>query len=184
MFKRKILLVILSFLLLLSSSSFSQAAFNSPPANKTYNYNEMTDYEMFWPIAAGRIPGDKFYNLKIWRDKFVIKLIFNPIKKSEYYKTLANKRLVEAIALLEIKRDAFLGETLIQSGNNMEKGLELLSSSQPSLETTWLKGEYSKDLRKYQVVLGRLAGTADSEELKIINPGIEKIKGLITKYNF
>lgn len=155
----------------------------TPTPTEEYDFTKMTTYEMFWPIVAGKIPGDRFYSLKLWRDKMVGFLFFSKIKKSEYLKQQANKRLVEAEKLLEIQRFSYFPQTLEISTDNLNKGLEILMSAPDSQSKFWLSQEYAKDLQKHLVVLGRMNEEAGKEEKVIIEKSIEKIKDLIAKYS-
>lgn len=143
---------------------------------KQYDFKSMTTYEMFWPVVAGQVPGDKFYNLKVWRDKAIGFLFFSGTKKAEYLKQLANKRLVETERLLEIKRLDFFAPTLKDSLNNLQNGLNLLLASSPSQTKEWLKEEYVKDLQKYLVVLERMKEKAGTDQKQLIEESTQKVK--------
>jgi len=145
----------------------------------TADWKEKTSYELFWPIVAGKVPGDRFYGLKIWRDKVLASLYFSPLKKSEYFKQLANKRLLEAEKLLEIGRTSYFSQTLQQSLEYLEKGLNLLSSAPEGQSQLWLKGEYEKDLQKHLVVLGRMKEKAGENQKAVVEESIKKINNLI-----
>lgn len=183
----KKLLVVLNLLLLvfLAVSPFylyaleENLATESGKEGEEYDFASMTTYELFWPIVAGKVPGDRFYQLKAWRDKLVGYLFFSKVKKSEYLKRLANKRLVEAVRLLELQRYSFFPETIQIAGDNLEKGAALLFSAEQSSETAWLKEEYRKDLRKHLIVLERMKDQAKEEHRGTIETGIQKIESLI-----
>lgn len=147
-----------------------------------YDFESMNTYELFWPITAGKLPGDKFYRLKVWRDKLVGYLFFDKVKKSEYLKQLANKRLVEAENLLTLERYPFFSETIQISGNNLERGLNLFSSAAKTERRLWLRAEYVKDLQKHLIVLGRMAGKAQEEQKEIIEAAIERVNQLAENY--
>jgi len=152
---------------------------STPTAGMEYDFSKMTTYEMFWPVVAGKVPGDRFYSLKLWRDKILGSLYFSPLKKSEYFKQLANKRLLEAEKLLEIGRTSYFSQTLQQSLEYLEKGLNLLSSAPESQSQFWLKGEYEKDLQKHLFVLERMK---EKGEKGVIEGTIKKVEDLIEKY--
>lgn len=147
-----------------------------------YDFTKMTTYEMFWPIVAGKVPGDRFYNLKLWRDKLVSYLFFSQVKKSEYFKQLANKRLVEAERLLELQRYSFFPETIADSSRNLKEGVILLSSAEETPQMAWLKGEYVKDLQKHLVVLQRMKEKVKEDQKQVIEETIETIENLIKEY--
>jgi hypothetical protein len=148
----------------------------------TADWGEKSSYELFWPITAGKVPGDRFYNLKIWRDKLAGYFFFNPVKKSEYLKQLANKRLMESEKLVELNRWSFFQETLDKSIRYMKDGIEILYSTEPTSQTLWLEDEYAKDLRKHLIVLGRLKEKVRQDQLGLIEDSIKKINELADKY--
>jgi len=150
----------------------------TPTPGVEYDFSKMTTYEMFWPVVAGKVPGDRFYSLKLWRDKLLGYLYVSPLKKSEYFKQLANKRLLEAEKLLEIGRTSYFSQTLQQSLDYLEKGLKLLSSAHESESHLWLKGEYEKDLQKHLVVLERMKEKSGEAQESVIEDGVKKIEEL------
>lgn len=151
-------------------------------AEEDYDFASMTTYELFWPLVAGKVPGDKFYNLKLWRDKLMGYLFFSKLKKSEYFKQLANKRLVEAEKLLELQRDRYFTETLRQSTEYLEKGSSLLLATPENQSQFWLKGEYAKDLQKHLVVLEKMRSKAGEEQKEFIEKTLEEVKRMINQY--
>ena len=181
---KKILIYLFLIIFLVPSVALAKGPQPTPtPTPKPeYDFSSMTTYEMFWPVVAGKVPGDRFYILKIWRDKFIGFLMFSDLKKSEYLKTLANKRLVEAERLVEIGRFPSFLKTIKESLNNLEEGLKLLSSAPDSQSQLWLKGEYAKDLQKHLVVLERMKGKVKEEQKSLIEKSLESINGLIEEY--
>lgn len=163
---------------------FAKTALPTPTATlqPEYDFAKMTTYELFWPISAGVIPGDRFYSLKNWRDVLVEKLIFSEAKKSEYLKVQANKKLVETEKLIEIKRQPFIKETLEKSSWYLENGLALLSRATESSFSLWLREEYRKDLKKHLVVLGRLAKTTQGEDKILVEKAADHVKAQAAKY--
>lgn len=178
------LLIIISFafsaVIFPVKSATSEKPTSTPTLEEDYDFSSMTTYELFWPITAGKVPGDRFYNLKIWRDKLTGYLFFSPVKKSEYLKQLANKRLLEAEKLVELDRQSFLQETLEKSTKYMKDGLGILSSAEQTSESAWLEDEYAKDIQKHLIVLEKMKGRA--EEKGVLEESIKSIRELIDKY--
>lgn len=178
-----ILVAILFFPLTVLGKGVSPTPTPTPEIEEEeYDFESMTTYEMFWPIVAGKVPGDRFYTLKLWRDKLGIFLFFDALKKSEYLKQLANKRLLESEKLVEIKRFSFLSKTLEQSYEKLNKGLRLLTSQELTPQAFWLAEEYKKDLEKHWIILNRMKEKTSGEDLKTIDNALEKIKGLVKDY--
>lgn len=186
--KKLLIIFCLIGLFLSCSSVFAKGATPTPTPTSTvtvkeeYTFASMTTYEMFWPIVAGKIPGDRFYDLKALRDKLAGYLFFSKVKKSEYLKQLANKRLVEAEKLIEIKRYSLVPQTLEDSSKNLEEGLSLLFSAEETPQTFWLKDEYRKDFKKHVIVLERMKDKVTEEQKSLIEKSLESINGLIEKY--
>lgn len=61
---------------------------------------EISSFELFWPIVAGRVEGDRWYSLKLIKENLKSTLVFNVAEKSEYQLFLAVKRVVEIEKLL------------------------------------------------------------------------------------
>lgn len=103
----KILNQLLSFTILLvllfgstTSEIFAQTDLKSDIQQK---YEASSSYELFYPVTAGKLPGDFLYILKIFRENIIGVLTFDAKRKVEYKTILSQKRLVEAEALLNQK---------------------------------------------------------------------------------
>lgn len=87
---------------------------------------DKSSYELFYPIVAGKVPGDKWYGLKMFREKVVSLFLFNPEKKAEYHTSLSKKRLVEAEKLIVVNKNYPLGiDTLKKSTDELEQALKI-----------------------------------------------------------
>ena len=174
--------LIIGFCLAVFVLSYSSVFAKGVTSEEEYTFGSMTTYEMFWPIVAGKVPGDKLYSLKLWRDKLASFFFFDKVKKSEYLKQLANKRLVEAEKLIEIKRYSLVPQTLEESSKNLEGGSTLLFSAEETPQTLWLKDEYRKDLKKHFIVLERMKEKVEESQKLMIADFVKKLDSLIAKY--
>lgn len=87
---------------------------------------DKSSYELFYPIVAGKVPGDKWYSLKIFREKLVSFFLFNSNKKVEFHSSLSKKRLVEAEKLVTTNKNFALGlTTLEKSANELKSAWEI-----------------------------------------------------------
>ena len=87
---------------------------------------DKSSYELFYPIVAGKVPGDKWYGLKMLREKVVLFFLFNSEKKVEYHTSLSKKRLVEAEKLIIVNKNYKLGvDTLKKSIDELEEALKI-----------------------------------------------------------
>lgn len=111
-----VLLIALSFFVV-KSEVFAQE--ESPTPTPT------SSYELFYPIVAGKTSGNSLYFLKLTREWFVGKLIFSPLKKSDYYLVLTKKRLVETEKLLNENDVNNAKKTSERMLTNFQKAVDL-----------------------------------------------------------
>ena len=62
---------------------------------------EINSYELFWPITAGKVAGEPFYGLKLFKEKVRGSFIFGKFQKASYALFLTTKRVVETEKLIE-----------------------------------------------------------------------------------
>lgn len=87
-------------------------------------FEEFTSYELFWPIVAGKIPGDTLYPLKTLKARVNSLLTFSNSKKAEFHLLQSKKRLVEAEKLLLEKQDySRAKDTISKSVQELEQAI-------------------------------------------------------------
>lgn len=101
--RRYIFLLITFFFLFLAP--FAQAVSVTPSPSPSPNPENVTSYELFWPVTAGKVMGDSLYSVKTLKENVRGWLIFGNYKKSEYSLLLSEKRLVEAEKLITVNKD-------------------------------------------------------------------------------
>lgn len=69
-------------------------------------------YELFWPMVAGKLPGESMYQLKILKENLRGVMIFGPRQKSEYKIFIAAKRILEAEKLLSLTENDLARKSL------------------------------------------------------------------------
>ena len=100
------------------------------PTPVLYKTDSVNSYELFWPVSAGRVMGDKLYFLKILKENIRGALIFNDLKKAEYNITLSEKRTVEAEKLFTVTKDYNSGKkTLDAAKQKQEKASAFLKKA-------------------------------------------------------
>ena len=156
-----VLACVLSFLALWNGITFSQAS------------EVKSSYELFYPIVAGKVPGDRFYSLKILREKIVGMFLFDTDKKIEYRVSLSKKRLVEAEKLIKIKKDYSLA-------------VKTLESSVEEAKTAWNvvkdKNNGPKDDTLVEAgFMASLANDVPSEDRQGVVTLSEKMRSLTTR---
>ena len=89
--------------------------------------HEVKTFDLFWPVAAGKVPGDNLYFLKGLKEKLREIFIFNPYNKADYNIVLAEKRMAEAEKLLLENKDISHFEQSLQiAQSKREKAISLI----------------------------------------------------------
>ena len=151
---KKIIIGIFSSLLLIgifSTSAFavSTPAPTSPPSN-------ISSFELFWPIVAGKTMEDPLYFLKTLKEKVRGFLIFGKAQKADHNVFLATKRVVEAEKLISESKRELAVKTL-------DKAVVLLKSAETEVSSTSgevipsdIKNNINKQLENLEIFIPRL----------------------------
>lgn len=157
----KKLVIILSFLILLTnltSSSFAQSATEEA---KIINVS----YDLPYP---GILPDNPLYLLKVIRDNLIGFFVSGNIKKAEYDLLMADKRLVSANYLVEKKNYQLAITTLSKAGNYFDQAIQLAAQAKT-------QGQNASE------VLNKLFDAAQKHQ-QVIYQMSQKTKGDV-KYN-
>ena len=128
-----------------------------------------SSYELFYPIVAGKVPGDSWYSLKMLREKFVALLLFDNDKKIDYHTSLSKKRLVEGEKLIVEKKNYALGiKSLENSVRESEKVWSLVKNGGP-VEDTLVEANF----------MATLAEMTPGDEAKKITDLARRMKDLV-----
>lgn len=171
----KVIIFLLSFFLLfLSFKVTTRAVINTAPQKIENKVSEVNSYELFWPVVAGKVAGDKFYILKTFKEKMRGALIFGNTKKAEYYLLLSEKRLVEFEKLAVINKDlANSSKTLKEVKSNQKKVISYLKKAkEQGLNTSETAGSVLKSFNNQVLLLESLATKVDSSQKTSIEDDI------------
>lgn len=91
---KKIIIGFFLNLLLIGVLARNVGAVSTPIPTPTPS--EISSFELFWPIVAGKTMGDPSYVLKTLKEKIRGLVIFGKTQKADYFILLATKRVVEA----------------------------------------------------------------------------------------
>ncbi len=144
----RLLTIILSGLFLATVLLLSGQPARAQEKAKTEVVNS---FEMFWPMVAGKTEGDKFYSVKLLKEKIRGYLIFGPAPKADYQVFLGVKRLLEAEKLLSEGKQSLSLTTLDKSVNEFQAAQTTVPlNSKDKLEkvislATYLSSKYSSD---------------------------------------
>lgn len=171
-----ILLALFSLLVLVVPVSTEAKATPTPvPSPKA-----ISSYELFWPIAPGRVMGDSLYQLKLFKESLREFFIFGDFKKAEYNINLSEKRLVEAEYLFVVKKDYDnAGKSLETARLKMEKALGLIEKSEKSPNISILKNKFGVSLEKQRLLLNSLVSKVPEDQKKVIGEYEDYLSSLL-----
>ncbi|MFC1625807.1 DUF5667 domain-containing protein [Patescibacteria group bacterium] len=118
-FIRRLLFLLVSVVLLTSFTKSVLAEDVATPVSTPSS--EVSSFEMFWPIVAGRTMGDSLYSLKSFKEKLRGVLIFGQAQKADYSVFLATKRIVEAEKLILEGKTDLVEKTLVEATKQIDK---------------------------------------------------------------
>ena len=151
--KKIIIGVFLSLLLIGVLSRNAVAALSPTPTSTPLN---ISSFELFWPVVAGKTIDDPLYILKSLKEKVRGFLIFGKPQKADYNVFLATKRVVEAEKLISEDKRELAVKTL-------DKAIVLLESAETELSGTPgesissdIKNNINKQLKNLEIFVPRL----------------------------
>ena len=126
---------------------------------------EVSSYELFWPITAGKVMGDSFYSVKTLRENIRGLLIIGTPKKAEYAVLLSTKRLVEAEKLINLGKTDLAEKTIKIEERFLDKALTWVDQAN-SVRTSYpdQKAEIVNRLDNMKIFLPWLIDKADKNK--------------------
>lgn len=82
---------------------------------------DVSSYELFWPISAGKVMGDPLYFVKALKENIKGLVTIGAPKKAEYAVLLSTKRLVEAEKLINDGKTVLADKTLEEGGQLLDR---------------------------------------------------------------
>ena len=139
---------------------------------------QISSFELFWPVVAGKTAGDSFYSLKILKEKVRGFLIFGRPQKADYNVFLTVKRSVEAEKLLGEGKIDLANKTLdraiaevekanniVKEGVDLKKKADQMNNRLDNLEIflPWLLEQHPDKTEKLDQLL---------DSVKLLNKGV------------
>lgn len=148
-----------------------------PSASPSVAPAKVNPNELFWPISAGKVAGDKMYSLKLMKEKLRGSLIFSKPKKMEYFVTLSTKRVVEAEKLYLTNKDYENAKKSLQlSQENREEALEILNSlNEKGKPTDVVKGGFRDVLERQKKLLEYIHSQVPESEKEAISNNLNNL---------
>lgn len=109
----KKLLIVFVFVFLVIFPTVANAQNTTPSINPTPTPTPVK-YQLAYP---GMLPDSPFYKLKVLRDKIILALIQDPVKKEEYHLLLADKQLQASKLLVDKGKMALAKDTALKGEN-------------------------------------------------------------------
>jgi len=176
---KKLALGLLSFFLLVGVfvSPLSAFAQDEPQVEGT-KVEQVSSFDLFWPIVAGKTSGDSLYFAKTLKESVREMLIFSKYRKTDYNITLTEKRAVELEKLLQNKDFANAEKTLEMSKSKRLNVLSLLKQlADEGTNTTDLKTTFMNSLKDQEMLFKYLLTTASDDKAKeIINSFLSSLQ--------
>ncbi|MEK7497829.1 MAG: DUF5667 domain-containing protein [Patescibacteria group bacterium] len=173
LFKSIFLLVGALLLVLFSGGNISAVSPSPSPAA------EVNSFELFWPLAPGKVMGDALYPIKSLKESVRGMFIFGVPQRVDYEVLLATKRVVEAEKLLKDgKSDAAL-KTLDIFLGKLDLSLSKWDEAKVAGNTpVSIKDNIRRQLNNLEVFLKFLA-SKNKDEVKVkVDQGLDKVMKL------
>ena len=157
---KKIIIGIFSSLLLIGIFSTSAFAVSTP--TPTSPPSNISSFELFWPIVAGKTMDDSLYTLKTLKERVRGFLIFGKPQKADYSVFLATKRVVEAEKLINENKREFAVKTLDKAIVLLESAEMKVSGALGESISSDTKNNINKQLENLEIFIPRLIAQDDN----------------------
>ena len=163
--KKILVFLIFAFLLISYAPAFAQEVTPSP----TISPVPPAKYALAYP---GMLPDSPFYKLKVLRDKIMLALIQDPMKKVEHHLLLADKRIQMANILVNKGKIELAKETALKGENEYTLLVNLLKDEGKKPNKA-LFDKLELAALKHQEVLGVITTKLKGEDKKNFETIIE-----------
>lgn len=151
------------------------------PTKEPLKVKSINSFELFWPVSAGRVMGDKLYTFKILKENLRGVFIFNDLKKAEYNITLSEKRTVEAEKLFLVNKDTVNGiNTLSEAQKKRETALDLIMESK-SKNTSDVKSRMINSFKNQKLLLEFMPTEIPEGQKSAVEENITSINNILKK---
>lgn len=127
------------------------------------NKSELSTYELFWPVVAGKTRGDSLYSLKRLKEKLLGLLVFGEAKKTGYNLDLATKRILEADELSSRDDSGNAIKSLSEAVENIKEASEKWSEVEQPEQYLVQINEMNNRLENMQIFLNGKISDTDGE---------------------
>lgn len=133
-------------------------------------------FELFWPLAPGKVMGDTLYPLKLLKEKISDFLTFGTAQKANYKVFLATKRAIEAEKLLKDGKTDLANKTLDSMNSNLSSGYSMWQSVKDKPEAQGdTKSTVGQALTKLETYFTYLSVKNSGDAKTKIDKGLETV---------
>lgn len=177
---KKILLVVLILIFVFSLNIFRNNIFASNIIPTATTEPQISSFELFWPVVAGKVRGDSLYSLKLLKEKIRSLFIFSSLKKAEYYSFLSTKRLVEFEDLILEKKDFKNAELTQKDILTIHQNMVLIANQakKEELDVIGTLQKISDTFDKQLSLLEEILTKVNEQQKPLVNNIILSIKSL------
>jgi len=142
---------------------------------------EVSSFDLFWPIVAGRTRGDSLYFLKPLKERLRELLIFNDFQKAEYSITMAEKRAVELEKLVN-ERDLGNAQSTLEDAQARweQAGDRIKQLSESGERVVDLQNRYLDSLEKQRRLFVFLRSDVEGEVRSLLESAVDLIDDILS----
>lgn len=150
---------------------------------KDGSVKEVKTFDLFWPVAAGKVPGESLYFLKSLKENIREMFIFSKYQKVDYNIVLVEKRMAEAEKLLLDNGDnANFGRALDMAKSKRAVVLDLLNQvKSDGTDTSSLVDRFKSSLEKQTELLNYWKSKAINGSDSAITTDLENVASTLSK---
>lgn len=152
----------------------------TPTPSPAPQETSVNSFELFWPIVAGKVAGERFYFLKSFKESVRGLFIFGSFKKSEYEIMLSEKRTVEAEKLFLTNKDYKNGKrTLDEAAKARQKAVDNLKKAKADgRKTTDLEDRALTSFKNQRILLDYILTQIPEEQKSVVGENVSNFNSL------
>ena len=128
---------------------------------------ELSSFELFWPVTAGRTKEDSLYSLKLFKERVRGMVIFGSFKKVDYDVFLTTKRVIEAESLFNSGKQDLANKTLDLAINRLGDAQKRIEKIDATDKAGVIVDRVNNRLNNLEVFLPRLISQNEASRDKL-----------------
>ncbi len=171
------------FALLFSFSVIVAPVFAHGDTEESNEVAHVDTFDLFWPVSAGKVMGDKLYFLKSFKEKVRELFIFGNYQKADFNILLAEKRFAESEKLLLENKDvANFSESLNAATQKGERAFAFIEQAGgEDQDVAPLRERIKTSLEKQKALLDYWKAKGIENTTNAIDKNMQSITALLAK---